>query len=69
MKTTRKRYSAEFKAEVAMDAVRGDLTLAELAAKHGIYHTMVGTWKRQAMEAMSSLFNGGINRQRRLPAE
>jgi transposase len=36
MKTTRKRYSAEFKAKVSLEAIRGDLTLAELAAKHGI---------------------------------
>ena len=32
MKTTRKRYSADFKAKVALEAIRGDLTLAELAA-------------------------------------
>lgn len=55
MKTTRKRYSAEFKAKVAMEAIRGDLALAELAAKHGVHHTMIGAWKRQAMEGMSSL--------------
>ena len=39
MKTTRKRYSADFKAKVALEAIRGDLTLAELAAKHGVHHT------------------------------
>jgi len=59
MKTTRKRYSAEFKAKVAMEAIRGELTLAELAAKHGVHHTMIGVWKRQAMEGMASLFDGG----------
>ncbi|WP_149864519.1 IS3 family transposase [Pacificimonas flava] len=59
MKTTRKRYSAQFKAKVAMEAIRGDLTLAELAAKHGIHHTMIGTWKRQAMDGMAGLFEGG----------
>ena len=42
MKTTRKRYSAEFKAKVAMEAIRGDLVLAELATKHGVHHTMIG---------------------------
>ncbi len=41
MKTTRKRYSADFKAKVALEAIRGDLTLAELAAKHGVHHTMI----------------------------
>jgi len=59
MKTTSKRYSAEFKAKVAMEAIRGELTLAELAAKHGIHHTMIGSWKRQAMEGMASLFDNG----------
>lgn len=44
MKTTRKRYSANFKAEVALEATRGDLTLAEVAAKHGVHHTMIAAW-------------------------
>ena len=52
MKTTRKRYSADFKAKVAMEAIRGDLTLAELAAKYVVHHTMIGAWKRQAMDGM-----------------
>ena len=32
----RKRYSADFKAKVALEAIRGEMTLAQLAAKHGI---------------------------------
>ena len=35
------------------------MTLAELAAKHGIHHTMIGAWKRQAMDGMASLFDNG----------
>ena len=58
MKTTRKRYSPEFKAKVALEAIRGDLTLAELASRHGIHHTMIATWKRQAIEGMSATFSG-----------
>ena len=58
MKTTRKRYSAEFKAKVALEAIRGDLTLAELASKHGIHHTMIAAWKRQAVEGMAVTFSG-----------
>jgi len=45
-KVTRKRYTAEFKAKVALEAIKGDLTLAELAGKHGIHQTMIATWKR-----------------------
>jgi len=58
MKKTRKRYSADFKARVALEAIRGDLTLAELAAKHGIHHTMIAGWKRQAVEGMAATFSG-----------
>jgi transposase len=58
MKTTRKRYSADFKAKVALEAIRGDLTLAELATKHGVHHTMIAAWKRQAIEGMSATFSG-----------
>lgn len=39
--------------------IRGELTLAELAAKHGIHHTMIGAWKRQTMDGMASLFDNG----------
>jgi len=58
MKTTRKRYSADFKAKVALEAIRGDLTLAELGTKHGIHHTMIAAWKRQAIDGMASTFAG-----------
>lgn len=54
----RKRYSAEFKARVALDALRGELTTAQLATKHGIHQTMVGEWKKQAMEGMAAVFSG-----------
>ena len=58
MKTTRKRYSADFKAKVALEAIRGDLTLVELAVKHGVHHTMIASWKRQAINGMAGTFSG-----------
>ena len=54
----RKRYSAEFKAKVALEALRGEPTASQLAAKHGIHRTMVGEWKRQAMDGLASVFSG-----------
>jgi transposase len=53
----RTRYSAEFKSKVALEALRGELTAAQLAAKHGIHQTMVGEWKRQAMEGLTAVFS------------
>ena len=56
MTSQRKRYSAEFKAKVALEALRGELTTPQLATKHGIHPTMVGEWKRQAMEGLTAVF-------------
>ena len=56
----RKRYSAEFKAKVAMEALRGELTVSQLATKHGVHQTMIGDWKRQAMEGLVLVFSGKV---------
>ena len=58
MTKTRKRYSADFKAKVALEAIRGDLTLSVLGARHGIHHTMIAAWKRQAIDGMTPTFAG-----------
>ncbi len=55
-KTTRKRYGAEFKAKVALEAIRGELTLSQLGAKHGVHQTMINAWKKQAVENLSTVF-------------
>ncbi len=57
-KVTRKRYGAEFKAKVALEAIKSELTLTELSAKHGIHQTMIAAWKRQAIEGLASTFSG-----------
>jgi transposase len=59
----RTRYSADFKAKVALEALRGELTTAQLAAKHGIHQTLVGDWKRQAMEGLTAVFSGASTAQ------
>ena len=55
-KMTRKRYSADFKAKVALEAIRGDLTGSQLTAKHGIHQTLINAWKKQAIEHLSTVF-------------
>ena len=56
MTSKRKRYSADFKAKVALEALRGELTTAQLAAKQGIHHTMVSEWKKQALAGLTAVF-------------
>lgn len=53
----RKHYSSAFKSKVALEALRGELTLAELASKHGIHQTQIKTWKQQALDGLSAVFS------------
>ena len=46
----RKRYSADFKAKVALEALKGELTLSQLATKHGVHQMMIAGWRKQAIE-------------------
>lgn len=62
MSTKRKRYSSAFKAKVAVEAIRGVKTTAELASEHQVHPTLISQWKRQALENLASLFEGGATR-------
>lgn len=55
----RKQYSAEFKAKVALAAIRGDGTIAELASQYKIHPNMITKWKRNALDGMQETFARG----------
>jgi len=54
----RRKFSAEFKAKVALEALSGELTLAELASKYDVHPTMIAARKRQAEDGMVAAFSG-----------
>lgn len=56
--TKRRRFTAEFKARVALEAIRGEQTVSELAAKYGIHPNLITNWKRQASDGLASVFDG-----------
>jgi len=59
MKTSkRKRYTAEFKAKVAMAAIREEATLSELSSRFGVHSNLITKWKRQAADGLVELFSG-----------
>ena len=59
----RRNFSTDFKAKVALAAIRGDGTMAELASRYGIHPNMITKWKRQALTGMKEGFGrNGPNR-------
>ncbi len=58
--TKRKRYTSEFKAKVALEAIREEMTTAELAKKYDIHPTMITGWKKAAIENMAAAFDGKV---------
>lgn len=55
----RRNHSATFKAKVALDAVKGDKTIAEVAQKHDVHPNQVTEWRRQLLERAADVFGSG----------
>ena len=59
MSTTRRRFTNQYKAKVALEALRGDKTIQEIAAQHQLHPNQVSQWKKQAVEGLSEVFSQG----------
>ncbi len=59
MRRPRRTHSPEFKAKVALAALRGDKTLAELAEQYDIHPVQITDWKNQLTESAGSVFSKG----------
>lgn len=56
MPRTRKNHPAKLKAKVAIEAIKGQRTISEIAQQYGVHPNLVSSWKRQAIELMPELF-------------
>jgi transposase len=61
MSKKRKKYSSEFKAKVALTALKNEETTAELAQRFGVHPTMISTWKRSLLEGAADIFDKAPN--------
>ncbi len=60
--TKRRNFSKRFKATVALEALRGDKTVQDIAARHQLQPAQVSTWKRNAAERMQELFSDKLKK-------
>ncbi len=53
----RKTYTANFKAKVALEAIKGDRSLAELASRYEVHATQIGVWRKALVVGMPEIFS------------
>jgi transposase len=54
---TRRRFTAEFKAKVALEAMQGHRTITDLASRHELHPNLIMQWKRQVIEKLAKVFD------------
>jgi transposase-like protein len=64
MKNKRRNHSAQFKAQVALAAAKGDKTIAELASKFEVHPNQVTQWKKRLLESVPDIFSRSRQRDR-----
>jgi transposase len=57
MSEKRKKYTPTEKAKIALEAIKGELTLAQISSKYGAYATQINAWKKQALALLPDVFS------------
>ena len=61
----RRRYDSAFKAKVALEAIKGERTIAEIASECGVHPNQIAKWKKQLLEEASEIFTGSRKHNKR----
>lgn len=59
MAQKRKQFTPEFKAKVALEAIRGERTVSELAARHKVHPNQIGLWRKHLQQHIAEVFAAG----------
>jgi transposase-like protein len=65
MKESRRKHSPAFKAKVALEALKGEETVAQLASRFEVHPSQIHKWKREMAEGAVSIFGGDHNQKKR----
>ncbi len=60
---SRKKHSKELKARIALDAIKGQKTMSELASEYGVHSNQIGRWKKQLLESAPDIFIRGQDKE------
>ena len=63
MARQRKQYTGAFKAKLALEAIKGQRTVQELATAHGVHPNQITTWKKQLLASAEDIFSGARERR------
>lgn len=66
MSKERKRYSSAEKAKIALEAIKGELTIAQISSKYAVHSTQINQWKRQLLESLPDAFS---NKQKQIVSD
>ena len=61
----RRKYDSRFKAEVALEAIKNQQTISQIASQYGVHPNRVSKWKRKAVEGLVEVFSDGKERKER----
>jgi len=65
MKKKRRRFTAQFKAKVTLEAVKEHKTLTELASEYEVHPNQIAQWKRQLLNASSDIFSSASSNEQK----
>ena len=62
--SSRKRHNNGFKAQVALEAIRNQRTIAEIASEYGVHPSQVNKWKKQVLDGIPTIFSGNHDKSK-----